>query len=193
MAGLVKPWVNVELADGGIDFRSQHTNKAIMCWQDFRCQVDGQALGKQFVLMGGPDQLRSLLFDEPAMHPECAGYVAQACPMVGGRLTHYAKGDSLSAGRRGKTCPQPGCNCGGWVEGHKTRALAGSPAHDWFAVHAIGYTVAVRPNGQVIGAALETTDVVNVMKVSVAGEGYVWEPAELPADLDPEIRKGRRG
>jgi len=43
--GLAYPWVNVELADGGADYRSTHYARYEKAWTECRCQSCGQPTG----------------------------------------------------------------------------------------------------------------------------------------------------
>lgn len=177
--GLVIPYGNVQLADGGADFRSHHHAAWRRCWQRDLCQVCGKRLGRPMVLLCGPNQLAALLFDEPATHPECAAYVAQACPMVAGHRTHYREGRLVSAGPRGDRCATPGCDCGGWIENPTSGpTAAGQPAHDWFAVYVRGYTLAATVERGLTGGICAPADVFRVRQVSSAGEGplHPWRP-----------------
>ena len=90
VGGVVAPFVNIRLADGGVDFRSPDTKRYTMCWTNNLCQTCGDPLGLTAVLFGGPRQLASLRFDEPPLCPPCAVYASQACPMVAGRQARYA-------------------------------------------------------------------------------------------------------
>lgn len=154
VGGLVKPWINVELADGGVDFRAQHHARTRECLTESLCQVCGRKLYGLVVLLGGPTQLASLSFDEPPLHPECASYATRACPMLAGRQTHFAPGPALSEGRRGDRCATPGCDCGGWVStpGLDRVDHAGKPAHPWFAVYASEWAVLITSDGMPWGA-----------------------------------------
>lgn len=182
--GLVIPWANVALADGGVDFRSQHQSKVQRCWREQRCQVCGTAIGRPIVLFGGPRQVAELQFDEPPLHPECAVYVSLACPMVAGRLSHYASDDRepVSAGNRGKACPDPGCDCGGWVPTPGiTPGPGGDPAHDWYAVYVSGYSLGVtedRPD-RVHAGVVARDQVLAVRHVSAPGMGRIWTRVPL--------------
>ncbi|WP_068924982.1 hypothetical protein [Planobispora rosea] len=165
--GLVAPWINVQLADGGVDFRQTNGTHWRRAWTERRCQTCGQHLGLLLVLIGGPNQIADGgHFDEPALHPECAAYAMRACPMVAGRMTHYRGGPALTEGPRGAVCPIPGCDCDGYVPtehvlhddgSHTTRPaaerapVAGEPAHPWFAVYARSYRLAMTPEGQLLG------------------------------------------
>lgn len=151
--GIVVPWINVNLADGGYDFRAPHRVKVKRCWTERRCQICGEFIVAVFVLFGGPNQIADWTFDEPPMHPVCAMYAAKACPMVAGRRATYAATAPVSHGKRGQACPVNGCNCAGWVSdggaGHP-----GEPAHSWYAVWADNYALAVRPDGMLHGGQL---------------------------------------
>ena len=180
--GLVIPWVNVQLADGGVDFRAKHTTREQQCWTEVRCQVCATPIQQPpIVLLGGPQQLESLMFDEPPLHPECAAYVTHACPMVNGRQQRFADRVAISDGRRGKACPEPGCDCGGWIPTPGTSRSAGGPAHPWYAVYVTGYSLGVtrdQPNLVAVGV-VHPTQIRAVRHVSTPGEGRTWTRTTL--------------
>lgn len=181
VGGLAHPWVNVRLADGGVDYRSPHHARVHQAWVDRLCQACGDPHGDRMVLLCGPDQLAALTFDEAPLHPECAHYASGACPMVAGRMPTYADRARVSEGPRGKTCFEPGCDCDGWVP---TPGFAGTeggePAHPWFAVWVTGYTVAVTPEGMVHGGVVDPGQVVRVRRVSEPGVGRVAGTVPIP-------------
>jgi hypothetical protein len=155
--GLVIPWVNVQLADGGCDFRTIHRLRWLACWTQGRCQTCGHRVppGGPVVFFGGPNQLDpDGYFDEPPMHPWCAAYAWKACPMVAGRRSHYATRPRVSEGDRGKVCAREGCDCGGWVP-HTKGSGGGEPAHQWWAVYADSWAIATTPDGTVLGGRPE--------------------------------------
>lgn len=183
LGGVVMPWANVELADGSVDFRAQHHNRVEACWRERRCQICGKPIPRPIVFLGGPRQVAALRFDEPPLHPECAVYASKACPMVAGRLEAYADRAPVTDGQRGKTCPDPGCDCGGWVPhpGLTAPEKGGDPAHDWYAVYASDYSLGVtkdRPN-QVHSGVVAPFQVLAVRHVSTPGVGRVWKRISL--------------
>lgn len=181
VAGLVIPWANVTLADGGVDFRSQHESKVQRCWRESRCQVCGTILRHPIVLLGGPNQLSALQFDEPPLHPECAVYVSHACPMVAGRQDRYASRDAVADSHRGKTCVDPGCDCGGWTPTPGINpSPGGDPAHDWYAVYVSGYSLGVTADlpDRVHSGVVAPEQVLAVRHVSTPGVGRVWAREE---------------
>jgi hypothetical protein len=136
VGGLVAPFVNPRLADGGVDFRSPHHAKYEECWTRNLCQTCGNRLTHPAVLFGGPNQLRDLHFDEPPLCTPCAVYASKACPMVAGRLDRYADRDRLAEGRRGHVCPDEHCDCGGWTPTDPTSPdSGGDPVHPWYACY----------------------------------------------------------
>jgi len=136
IGGLVAPYVNPRLADGGVDFRSPHQGTYERCWRQHLCQTCGNPIGPLAVLFGGPRQVRGRRFDEPPLCPPCAAYASQACPMVAGRMPAYASRERLVEGRRGRTCPDAGCDCGGFAESDPNAYDAsGEPAHPWYALY----------------------------------------------------------
>lgn len=178
VSGLVIPWVNVQLADGGVDFRSHHESRSQKSFLRQMCQVCAGRVSPPIVFLGGPEQLRSLQFDEPPMHPECAVYVSRACPMVAGRLERFADRAPVSASGRGGVCPDPGCDCGGFIPtpGVAASEKGGRPARDWYAVYASGYSAGVadeNPN-RVAVAVLAPEQVLAVRHVSTPGVGRTW-------------------
>lgn len=176
-AGFVVPWANVQLADGGVDFRSQHDAKVQRCWRESRCQLCGKQVVPPIVLFGGPNQLAALEFDEPPLHPECAVYAAKVCPMVAGRMGHYRTGDTVTHGRRGAVCATPGCDCGGWVPTPRLNvAEGGDPAHDWYAVYVSGYALGVNADQteHIKRGVVHPARVLFVRQVSTPGSGLTW-------------------
>lgn len=153
LGGLAIPWINVRLADGGADFRSTHRRRWEQAWQQGVCQTCGETLDQRpVVLLGGPNQLASY-FTEPPLHPECAHYAGKACPMVAGRMPVYPDRPNVSLGPRGTKCPDPDCDCDGWVitPGTGSGNHGGEPAHDWWAVWCDNWSLATTPEGLLLG------------------------------------------
>lgn len=201
--GLVIPWANVVLRDGGVDFRSHHNARWESCWRQALCQVCGRPIPRPIVFLCGPRQLEQLLFDEPPTHPECARYVAWACPMVAGQRERYRTGPPISDRHRGKACPDPRCDCGGLVPtpGTDARAGNGDPAHEWFAVwvtafHLAAVTDTTRPEGhRITGGACLPDDVIRVRRISRPGAALQpwetvppahWQARYRPPEVAPE-------
>lgn len=180
--GLVIPWANVQLADGGVDFRAQHESRVQRCFRESRCQVCSKGIPQPIVFFGGPRQVAALQFDEPPLHPECAVYVSRACPMVAGRMDHYADRDTITQGRRGEVCSEPGCDCGGWTPTPGLNiAPGGDPAHDWYAVYTTGYSCGVLNHRQdrVQVAVVDPTEILVIRHVSTPGAGRTWTRTTL--------------
>jgi hypothetical protein len=136
VGGLVAPFVNIRLADGGVDFRTPHQATFERCWTENLCQTCGARIGHPAVLFGGPRQLRNRHFDEPPLCTACAVYASQACPMVAGRMATYADRERLTETKRGHVCPDSSCTCGGFVESDPNAYDAsGEPAHTWYAIY----------------------------------------------------------
>lgn len=191
VGGLVAPYVNIRLADGGVDFRTPHQATFEKCWQNNLCQTCGSPLGRLAVLFGGPRQLDARAFDEPPLCPPCAVYASQACPMVAGRMPVYADRARISEGKRGHVCPDGSCPCGGFVASDPAAYDAsGEPAHDWYALYVTtgawqltGKEVQTRCSDGgcqdlhrrvlITGCQL-TADPLKTVLVSTATEGRVW-------------------
>ena len=178
--GLVIPFGNVQLADGGCDFRSHHHSRWLHCWQRSACQVCGRPPTHPMVMLCGPRQLAQLLFDEPPLHPACAKYVTTACPMVAGDRARYRVGDPVSRRQRGARCYDPECDCGGWVPTPGiTPGPGGSDAHEWYAVFVRRYTVAAEPSGRIIGGLCTPDAILRVRLVSEPGRRHEpWLPVD---------------
>jgi hypothetical protein len=210
VGGLAQPYVNVALADGGVDFRTAHTARFARCWKDCRCQSCGDKIYPRAVLMGGPIQITTGRFTEPPLCPPCALYASRACPMVAGRMPAYADRKRVSHGRRGERCAEPGCDCGGWVvtDPEHSADIGGTPSHAYYAAF-------IRPDAYVITAHEIVTKcsdkgceherlVVNgaqlkrpplkVVLVSEPGTGRVWRtlPAAEAAELTSRIPEHAR-
>jgi len=143
------------------------------------------------VLFGNPTELTQLLFHEPPLHPECATYASKACPAVAGQLTKAATGPSVSQGRRGKQCFDPGCDCGGWVPDENAAKVI--DPHPWYAVYASNFRVATAEDGEVLGALVFPEEVLVVRLVSRPGEGRCWTavPDALDGYEPPDMRVAR--
>lgn len=190
VGGLVAPFVNLRMADGGVDFRSPHQARYEECWTKGLCQTCGSVIRGLAVLFGGPNQLRDRRFDEPPLCAPCALYASRACPMVAGRMDAYADRDRVSEGHRGETCPDPGCACGGFRLADPSQAdHKGDPAHPWYALYVRPGMYQVTAHKTVIrcsdlgcehertlvnGCRL-TAEPVKVILVSEPGAGRVWQ------------------
>lgn len=132
--GIALPWVNAEIAGGGVDFRSSHYARYEQAWAEGLCQSCGNLITGRAVLMCGPRQILSGEYDEPPVCPPCALYVSYACPMVSGRTAVYPARPRVTESHRGGKCPA-GCGCGGWVETDPDHAASqgGQPALPWYA------------------------------------------------------------
>lgn len=200
IGGLVRPWVNVELADGGLDFRSQHRARAELAITKQLCQVCGRPLHRPNILLGGPDQLRTLTFSEPPLHAECAVYTSYACPMVAGRMDHVRTTAPLAQGPRGAVCATPGCDCGGWVSTEPADVSTETPQpRPWYALYTSGYTSVRDQHGKLL-AITSPAAVLRVRLVSRPGEGRVWvsvadalKDYEAPTFLTPNTATGMVG
>jgi hypothetical protein len=188
VGGRVVPWINVRLADGGVDFRRQHTSKAQQALTAGLCQLCGTPLRHPAVLVGSPDSLRHLIFSEPPLHAECAVYASRACPMLAGQLEQYATGPSVAEGSRGRACFDPGCTCGGWTNHDPADRHDDTAPDAWYAVYASNYQLAATPDGDVFAAVLTPAQVLKTVLMSRPGAGRVWSTipvGEVLADYHP--------
>lgn len=188
--GISMPWVNVELADGGVDFRSAHQTRFAECWTRALCQSCGNPTGDPAVLVCGPRQILHRRFDEPPVCPPCALYVSRACPMVNGNTEVYPQRPRVSQGHRGKTCTEPGCECGGWIESDPEHSAdqGGQRALPWYAcwIRPEDYTVTAHKTVTrcsdrgceherlIVNGAILTAPPLKIFLVSEPGIGRAW-------------------
>jgi hypothetical protein len=184
------PWVNVQLADGGTDFRTAHHARYAEAWKRSLCQSCGHPTGDPAVLVCGPRQILSRKFDEPPLCPPCALYTSRGCPMVSGRTEVYPERPKLAAGHRGATCPDPGCDCGGWTETDPEHSAdqGGQPALPWYAcwIHPGDYVVTAHKavttcadkgcthERLIVNGCLLEVAPMKIMLVSEPGTGRIW-------------------
>jgi len=179
----------VQLADGGVDFRSPHHARYEQCWTESRCQTCGEPVSRRAVVFGGPNQMRDLHFDEPPLCVPCAVYASRACPMVAGRQERYADRQRVAEGRRGHVCPDPSCGCGGWQPTDPASPdYGGDPAHPWYACYVrpgawqlTGKQVTTRCSDLgcehdrvIVNGAFLTSLPLKVVLVSAPGQGRIW-------------------
>jgi hypothetical protein len=206
VGGLVAPFINIRLADGGVDFRSPHNKSVERCWVERLCQTCGKPLVHRAYLFGGPRQVSKRHFDEPPLCVPCAVYASQACPMVAGRQPFYADRERLVDTRRGHRCADVTCGCGGFIDTFPdSRDVSGEPAHAWYAllIRPGQWTVTVTDvefrcsdrvctklhSRRVVNGAFLAGNPLKIMVVSRPGEGRIWRratPAETAGLLSPE-------
>jgi len=140
--------------------------------------------------MCGPRQILSRKFDEPPLCPPCALYVSRACPVVSGRVEVYPDRPKVSAGRRGHTCPDPGCDCGGWAETDPEHSadMGGQMVLPWYAcwTHPAGYTITAHKTitkcsdlgceheRLIVNGGMLTAAPIKILLVAEPGTGRAW-------------------
>lgn len=188
--GLAIPWINVELRDGGADFRTARHARYEQSWSSCLCQSCGKPTGPRAVLVCGPRQLLSGKYDEPPVCPPCALYASNGCPMVAGRRLVYADRSRITESHRGQVCPDPECDCGGLVDSDPEHSaeFGGQPAHPWYACwvpagrwQLTGHIAHTRCSDRgcvhermVINGATLDGPPLKVVLVSEPGRGRIW-------------------
>lgn len=143
--GLVVPDYVVQLPDGTYDFAACEQRKVNLAMLDRLCGVCGHGIvDGRTVFFAAEDQLGDLVFDSPPLHPACAAYSAQVCPMTMGVLSEY-RSKATRATTSGHQCFEEGCDCGGWIRTGPVRC-PGTKAPAWFAVWCNNYDVIVPGN-----------------------------------------------
>jgi len=193
--GLAYPWVNVELADGGADYRSTHYARYEQAWTRCLCQSCGQPTGDRAVLVCGPRQILTRRFDEPPVCPPCALYASRACPMVGGRTEVYPARPRVVAGHRGTKCADPSCNCQGWIDTDPEHSAdqGGQPALPWYAcwIRPGDYTVTAHKiiskcsdlgcehERTIVNGAILNVAPLKIILIAEPGAGRIWRKLSL--------------
>lgn len=151
LGGLVVPYTSIQTTDR-TSLGQSHGIKVGQCIVDKLCGVCGQSLDEQpgkrgpYLFLGTQESIDQGFSRDPANHPECAAYSIAACPMLHGGMKTYAK---RPHDWTGKPCPDPGCDCGGWVATDPDEDRGGRPAEQWFRIWARDYVIAVREQGPV--------------------------------------------
>lgn len=129
VAGLVVPWVTPQTVDGRYLFGVLHPRRVSQALWGRLCQICGLPLEHRVVLLLRLSDLGRRCTAEPGLHPHCAAYTCEACPMVSGRMTHYRSTvHQLDETMRAA---------------HDTAARLGAPAEPWFQVWLTCYHVIV--------------------------------------------------
>src|SRR5258707_313202 len=190
--GLAQPWVNVQLADGGTDFRSTHRTRAEQAWKECLCQSCGNPAAPYAVMVCGPRQILSGRFDEPPVCPPCALYASGACRVAGGLVVAYQARPSVVSGHRGERCGDPGCGCAGWtdIDPEHSADMGGQPVLPWYAAwhrparwDLTGHWAKVRCSDKgcehdrlmITGAQIGEPPL-KVLLISEPGVGRIWAP-----------------
>lgn len=148
--GRVVPYVSVVLAGGRPVLGSVHRSKAMRCIVGRRCQICGQALGDPIVVLVSDSNLTRRYSPEAALCPPCAAYSQTACPVMAGEVSVYREVDRHA----GAACPDPGCECGGWVDADPgSPSTRGQVIGAWWAVWLRDYSVAINDDQIVHGLA----------------------------------------
>jgi hypothetical protein len=141
LGGLVVPWISARAGGrfllGAID--ADRTRRALL---ERRCGVCGRPLGDRLVLLARESDLRRQRVSEPALHPVCAAYTMDACPMIAGRLEHY------------RSSPVP--LAPGMVRAPDSALRTGADAEAWYAVWLRRYTIVVDHGGLAASYAGDT-------------------------------------
>ena len=145
--GRVIPYVSVMLHDGRPVLGAVHRSKAVRCIVGRLCQVCGERLGRPLVVIVDQGGVLAQYSGEAALHPECAAYSRNACPVLAGHRETFRVPDR----HIGNACSEPGCGCGGWTNTEPDRELRGSPVGPWHAVWLDDYAIAVNENREVHG------------------------------------------
>jgi hypothetical protein len=68
------------------DFKTTDPRKIQRCVTERRCGICGKTMDREVVFVGGPLSMVSRIFNDPAMHEECARYAYEVCPFLAGRM-----------------------------------------------------------------------------------------------------------
>lgn len=135
IGGLVVPWLTGRAPDGRYRFGTIDANKHALAIKGRHCQTCGHLLGDKIVFAMRDSDIKRFISPEPGMHPVCAHYSANACPMLAGRMEHY-RTTSATAGL---------AELGVISFGDPGNLRAGSPSQPWNLVWASGYQPIIDP------------------------------------------------
>jgi len=152
IGGLAAPYITVEHRDGTATLGAVHSRRVDECLVKRLCQACGRPLGTRAVVFVRQTDIDHGYSAEPALHPECAAYSSRACPVLAGTMTRYR---SAPRNITDKRCPDPGCDCAGWVE-DDDQVRAGRTVEPYYALWMrLGdYGLAADERGAPIGVAL---------------------------------------
>lgn len=155
--GLVVPYISLEAA-GRVHFGQTRGLRVARCFVEDLCQICGRGIEQRpYLFLATQGMIDDGFSSEPPLHPVCAKYSTQACPMLGGRMAVYAK---HQADHTGTPCDDPDCSCPGIIRDDSGPGNAGEPAPAWFQAWYRNYAVGVRDAskplavGNITGAVL---------------------------------------
>ncbi|WP_434739342.1 hypothetical protein [Micromonospora sp. SH-82] len=136
VGGLVVPWITARTPDGRYRFGHVDHRRQVRALQNRLCQTCGNPLDSARMVFAMRDSdLRTFISHEPAMHPVCATYSANGCPMLTGRMSHYRT--TLPAAQL--------TELGVTSHGDPTGARPAAPAERWNLLWATGYRPFTNP------------------------------------------------
>lgn len=80
--GIIRGFVLARAKDGSSTPGQHSLSRSIECWARGLCQLCGYGIERAegTTLLGGPEEIRDLLFEEPPLHKTCADYHVQVDP-----------------------------------------------------------------------------------------------------------------
>ncbi|QXV57400.1 hypothetical protein [Amycolatopsis sp. TNS106] len=127
VGGLVVPYITPRTEDGRFLFGRIDRERMQRAVAKRSCGVCGNPLQTPAVLMMRLSDLPHQCTVEPALHPWCAKYTGEACPMIRGRLDRYRT-----------SSPRLDPNM---LEAADTELRRGKAAEPWFAAWINAYDV----------------------------------------------------
>jgi hypothetical protein len=110
--------------------------------------------------------------------------------VVNGSTVTYPYRLRVSEGNRGRQCPEPGCDCGGWQETDPEHSAdqGGQPVLPWYAcwIHPDGYTITAHKavarcadkgcehERLIVNGGLLNVPPLKIYLVSEPGMGRIW-------------------
>ena len=111
--------------------------------------------------------------------------------MVSGRTEIYPERPKVVTGHRGGKCPDPSCECGGWVETDPEHSadMGGQRALPWYAcwIRPGDYTVTAHKTVMrcsdlgceherlIVNGAILNADPLKIVLIAEPGSGRVWQ------------------
>ncbi|WP_331738823.1 hypothetical protein [Embleya sp. NBC_00896] len=167
-AGLVVPAISLRHRDGTAILGMTDHDRVHHALSRGLCQTCWRPLDDRIVALARPRDFVHGWISEPGMHPVCAHYSTQGCPMLAGVLTRHRATPRASVR---EPCGDPECHCVAWapVDPHGPRAKA--PAESWYTIWLApdSYHVGLDPTTQRLALDLSRARPLKIRPLSATG------------------------
>jgi hypothetical protein len=131
VGGLAAPWISLHHADGSPVLGVVDAGRQTACLLQRWCQICGLPLLSPLVLLARARDIAAGYVTDPGLHPECATYSVEACPMLSGTMRRYR---SVPPPLRQERCGDSGCACQVWIPAADSVHRSGHAAEAFVAI-----------------------------------------------------------